>query len=144
MVVNGWQISSVTTLATPQSIDPTVNVTGSPVAGAAFSGSLNGFGGSSRVPFLPRGSVEIDPVTRVDARLSKEFSFTERLRMRLLFEVFNLTNSQYDTGVESRAYNLGADRVLRPNDGLGVGFASAGFPDGTNARRAQVGARFEF
>jgi outer membrane receptor protein involved in Fe transport len=142
--VNGWQLSSVTTLATPQKTTPTVNVTGSPVAGAAFTGNLNGFGGSARVPFLPRGSVDIDPITRVDARLAKQFSFTERMKLSLLFEAFNVTNSQYDTIVETRGYNVGTDRILRPNDALGSGIASGGFPDGTNARRAQVGARFEF
>jgi outer membrane receptor protein involved in Fe transport len=143
-VVNGWQLSSITTLASPFYATPTVGVTGTMFSGAAFTGSLNGFGANSRVPVLSRSSVEIDPITRVDARLTKQFGFGERLKLNLLFEVFNLTNSQYDTSVDSRAYNVAADRVLRPNPALGNGTASAGFPDGTNARRAQVGARIEF
>ena len=32
--------------------------------------------------------------------------------------------------------------VLRPVSNLGKGVASQGYPDGTNARRAQVSARF--
>lgn len=142
-VINGWQLSSITTLATAFHWTPSVSVTGAPIPGAAFTGSLNGFGSTNRVPFLPRTSVETDPVTRVDARLAKQFG-AERIKLSLLFEVFNLTNSQYDTSIDARAFNVGSDRVLRPNPGLGTGTASAGFPDGTNARRAQVGARFEF
>jgi hypothetical protein len=41
------------------------------------------------------------------------------------------------------AYMLRAG-VLSPTTGFGVGRASGGFPDGTNARRAQVSARFAF
>jgi hypothetical protein len=33
---------------------------------------------------------------------------------------------------------------IAPNSQLGQGNASQGFPDGTNARRMQVGARFVF
>jgi len=34
--------------------------------------------------------------------------------------------------------------VISPLPGVGVGTASSGYPDGTNARRAQVSARFTF
>jgi hypothetical protein len=119
-------------------------VTANPITGAAFPTTFNGFGGSNVVPFLPRGYLESDPITRVDARLSKEFAVTERFRFLLLFEAFNITNSQYDTLIDTLGYRVGTDRVFRPNPAVGTGVASAGFPDGTNARRAQAGLRFSF
>lgn len=59
--------------------------------------------------------------------------------MYLNFEAFNVTNTVTNTDV-----NTARNGVLTPTPGLGVGRAPAGFPDGTNARRAQVSARFVF
>jgi len=52
-------------------------------------------------------------------------------------------NTQYNTGVNTSAFSASAG-VLKPVTGLGVGNASQGFPDGTNARRCQVALRFTF
>jgi hypothetical protein len=74
--------------------------------------------------------------------------------------VFNLTNTVSNTSVLSQGYTAGnrgtlaaPQYVITPCTSAtsctspltpGVGTASAGFPDGTNARRAQVAARFTF
>jgi hypothetical protein len=118
-------------------------VSGAPFAGAAFNTSLNGFGGSNRVPFLPINSLDIDQTYRVDARLTKVLPFTERIRAYLNLEAFNVFNTQYNTFVNTEAYRL-ASGVLTPSSGLGNGNQSQGFPDGTNARRAQVSIRVTF
>ena len=47
--------------------DPDVFISGAPFSGAAFNTSLNGLGGSNRVPFLPFNSLDIDKTFRVDA-----------------------------------------------------------------------------
>ncbi len=60
-----------------------------------------------------------------------------------MFEVFNITNTIVDTALNTQAYTE-KGKVLTPTTGLGLGTQSAGFPDGTNARRAQVGARLVF
>ena len=105
--------------------------------------SLNGFGGNSRVPFWPRSSLDIDQVCRTDARLSKILRFRENLKLYLNFEAFNVFNHISDTRVNTAAYQLrGSD--LTPVAGPGDGAASEGFPDGTNARRAQLSLRFVF
>src|SRR4029078_8692229 len=39
--VNGWQLSQITTLATPQGATPTIRIVGAPFAGAANNSSLN-------------------------------------------------------------------------------------------------------
>jgi hypothetical protein len=65
------------------------------------------------------------------------------MKLFLSFEAFNVTNSIVDTSLNFQAFTMRAG-VLTPTPGLGVGRASTGFPDGTNARRAQVSARFVF
>jgi hypothetical protein len=105
--------------------------------------TLNGSGGWNRVPFLPVSSLDIDQVHRVDARLERDLPFTERVRAKLMFEAFNLFNTQYNTFISTQAY-MAANGVLTPTTGLGRGTQSQGFPDGTNARRCQVALRLTF
>jgi hypothetical protein len=142
-LVNGWQISQITTIASPQYATATLRVSGTPFTGAAFTTTANGYGGTNRVPFLPYNTLEIDNIFRTDARISRELPFTERVRMWLNFEAFNLFNNVYNTGVNTEAYSL-TNGVISPTVGVGVGNASQGFPDGTNARRAQVSLRVVF
>jgi outer membrane receptor protein involved in Fe transport len=155
-VANGWSLSQITTFATPQHSTATINVssttcnntvpTGIPcsnVTGLYRTTTINGLGGSSRVPFLPLSSLDIDNTHRVDARLTKEFAFTERFKLHLFFEAFDVFNTISNTGVFTSAYTA-VGNVLIPNTQAGQGNASQGFPDGTNARRMQVGARFMF
>jgi hypothetical protein len=76
----------------------------------------------------------------LDARLSRELPFSERVKAVLMFEAFNAFNTQYNTGINTQAFSASGG-ILKPTIGLGVGNASQGFPDGTNARRCQVGLR---
>ncbi len=146
-VLNGWQLSLIQTVATPQNVDPIILVTGALPSGLASNTTINGmvtpFGAPGRAPFLPRSSVELDDTIRTDGRLTKTISLGETTTVGLNFEVFNIFNRISDTSVNSVAYRAGSG-VLTPVVGLGVGTASSGFPDGTNARRAQVSARFTF
>jgi hypothetical protein len=104
---------------------------------------VNGFGGTFRVPFLPYNTLKTSSIQRVDARLSRELPFSERVKMWLNFEAFNVFNNVYDTGVNTEAYSV-SNGVFNPTRGVGVGNQSQGFPDGTNARRAQVSLRVVF
>lgn len=142
-VVNNWQLSALMTFASSQATTPTVTVSGTQFPGAAFTSTLNGSGGSNRVPFLPRSSLDIDTIGRVDARLTKILPIGERCRLNLIFEGFNVFNNVSDTARRNQLYRAQAG-VLRPLPDYGTGSASAGFPDGTNARRLQVSARFSF
>jgi hypothetical protein len=115
-------------------------VVGVPFPGAAYNSTINGFGGAARVPFLPASSLPIDTVLRTDARLARIIPLSERLQLHLNFEVFNVLNHVSDTAVSTIAYQA-VNQVLSPVPDLGKGLASQGYPDGTNARRAQVSAR---
>lgn len=140
--LNHWQFSQITTYAAPFYTTPTIFVSGSAYPGAPFF-SLNGFGGSSRVPFEGASSMRIDDVFRTDARLTKLLPIRERMQVHLNFEVFNLFNNVSNTSIRNQAYTAQGG-VLRPDPRRGEPTASAGFPDGTNARRAQISARFIF
>jgi hypothetical protein len=142
-MVNGWNLSFLGTLAAAPYSTPTVFVSGTQFSGPAFNNTLNGLGGSTRVPFLARTSIPVDNIRRVDARLTKAFRISERVQTMFNFEVFNVFNRVTDTSVASQAYEARAG-VLTPVAGVGRGVASQGFPDGTNARRAQIALRFIF
>ena len=152
-LLNGWELSAITTLASAHPASATVNApstsTGAEFPGISLAyGSLTGTGGSSRVPFWPYDSLNVDQIYNVDARLTRKFSFGERARLNLGFEAFNAFNTIHNTGVQTAAYSVSGN-ILKPvlTNGvshLGDGNASQGFPDGTNARRMQVMARFTF
>src|SRR5205814_1773037 len=122
-LVNGWQLSQITTVQSALPATTTVRLVGAPFAGAAFSTTMNGLGGSMRVPFLPYSNLDIDQTYRVDARVSRELPFSERIRGVFSFEVFNVFNRVSNTGVLTEAYSA-SNGVLTPTPGVGQGNAS--------------------
>jgi hypothetical protein len=162
-LINGWEWNGLLTLASGRpnyesvSFSSTTNVSNL----QAFTGTLDGLGGDGRVPWLPNNPLRIDPITRFDTRLAKSFRIREKMSLSLLFEVFNLTNTVSTTGVSSGGFtaaNTGTatapNFVVAPCASAtatvcapttpGLRTATAGFPDGTNARRAEAGLRFVF
>jgi hypothetical protein len=160
-VVNGWEMTGLLTLAAGRPNFESVSFSSTTNLPQAFTGSINGLGGDNRVPFLPNNPLRIDPTYRYDTRLQKNFPIREKMTLALLFEVFNLANTVANTGVISAGFTAAnKGTVAAPNFVIapcasatattcaattpGLGNASGGFPDGTNARRAQVGVRFTF
>ena len=143
-LLNGWELSTITTMASAQPATASVSVSGTQFTGVTFYGStLNGSGGWTRVPFWPVNSLDIDREYRVDARLVRTLPFTERVKGYLMFEGFNVFNTQYNTSVNTSAY-IATKGYLNPVAGLGTGNQSSGFPDGTDARRCQCALRVTF
>ena len=126
-LVKGWQFSQITTLASAQPTTSTIRVVGTPFTGAAFPQTLNGFGGTTRVPFLPFSNVDIDQVMRCDARIAKELPLSERVKAYLQFEAFNVTNTVSNTGVLTEAYSM-TNGVISPTANFRQPTASQGFP----------------
>ena len=145
-VVNDWQLSILGTFASAFGTTPTINGAGIVIPGlpAAFTGSLNGLGGDSRVPFIPRNFLDVDQTRRIDARISKVFAITERYKATFNFEGFNVFNTPSDTSRRNQIYNVSGGTTLAPVFNYGEGTQSAGFPDGTNVRRLQLSLRFTF
>jgi hypothetical protein len=136
-VVNNWQFGAITTLATGRPTTAQIRTTDTAVPGMAYTTSIDGFGGNFRVPFWPVNSLYTPPAYRADVRISKIIPAYERIRLYLNFELFNISNTVVDTSITNQAY-IESKRVLTLTPGaFGTGTASAGFPDGTKARRAQ-------
>ena len=140
LLLNNWQLSQVSTFASAPPATAVVTISGAPFAGAAFNGSLNGLGGSTRVPFWPVNNIDIDRIAKVDARLTRIVKISERIALHLNMEAFNILNHTYFTNVLTQAYTA-TNGVLSPQPRFGQGSATGGFPDGTNARRLQVSMR---
>jgi transposase len=144
-LANGWELSTITTMASAQPAWASVNVSGQQFTGISmpYTTTMNGSGGWTRVPFWPVNNLDVDRVYRVDARLTRNLPFSERVKGYLLFEAFNAFNTQYNTGVQGTAFTASGG-ILRPQVGLGMGNQAQGFPDGSNARRCQVALRITF
>lgn len=145
--LNGWLLSFIETAGSSQPTDSILLVSSSISSALASSTTINGmvtpFGAAIRAPFVPRSNIPIDLVNRLDSRLTKTFGLGESRNLALNFEVFNVFNTISNTSVINTAYRaVGSVITAQPN--VGNGTASGGFPDGTNARRAQVSARFTF
>ena len=148
--LNGWQMSTIETYGTPQGVDPYVSINGLPPALAndvyttTISGDGIGFASYQRVPFIPRSSLNLGTTLKTDLRLTKQFSLPREESLQMNFEVFNAFNYNTTTSVQQVAIFANSDGTLRKAASAGLGTASAGFPDGTNARRAQVSLRYNF
>ncbi len=148
--LNGWQLSAIETYATPQGVDPYVSIASLPAALSSdvytttISGDGIGFASYQRVPFLPRSSLNLGTTLKTDARLTKQFKLPKEEGLLLNFEVFNAFNYNTTTSVLQVAMVANSNGTLQKTASAGQGTASAGFPDGTNARRAQVSLRYTF
>ncbi len=150
-LLNSWQLSILGTFQSSPPATPTVQISSAPTPApfsAAFTGTLNGYtsgGLGGRVPFLPISSLNVGDVERVDARIAKLVPITERYQAMFTFDGFNVFNHTYCTAVSTRAYTetvVSGVPTLNPASGFGACTATQGFPDGTNARRLQLGLRF--
>jgi len=144
-LVNGWEISTIATLASAQPQTALVVVNGQQFSGITFpyTGSMNGTGAWSRVPFYPVNSLYSEPSYTVNARFARTLPFTERIQGKLIFEAFNLLNMQYGTGVNVYAYTA-TGGIVRPLAGAGDLSSASAYVNGTTARSCQVAFRLTF
>jgi hypothetical protein len=142
-LLNGWELSTITTMASAQPATATISGAAFPGVTLAYTSTINGSGGWNRVPFWPVNSIDIDRTYRVDGRLTRSLPFSERVKGYLMFEAFNMFNTQYNTSVNTSAYTSSGG-VLKPVPGFGTGNQSNAFPDGTDARRCQAALRVTF
>jgi hypothetical protein len=137
-IVHGFQLSGVLTLADGRPYSGTISGNPSP---AGIQGGLLGVGGSARAPFLGRNTFTNPGVANADARLAREIKFTERVRLQLIFEAFNVTNRVQVTGINTTQYNIRSTTLFPRTDFQTISAA------GTNLfgpRQLQLGARFSF
>jgi Carboxypeptidase regulatory-like domain/TonB dependent receptor len=170
--LSGWLLAPIFTFASAQYVDSYLTVGGLTAAtapagsiptGHVTTGSdprlyvptptLSGIGaetpGGSRVPFLPTANLPLGQTVQLDGRLTKLFHVRESQTIQLSFEAINALNHIRITGVNQTVYRSLWDStsntgILQLQNGYGAGAASGGFPDGTNARRAQASLRYTF
>jgi hypothetical protein len=143
-VVNNWQLSTITIAQSGRPVSATVRTTDTPVAGMFSNSTLDGSGLSNRVPFLPVNPLYTPAQYRTDARLSKIIPINERIKAAFNFEVFNVSNSVAYTGISNQVYTEAKGILTLTPAAYGVGNSDGGFPDGTQARRMQIGLRVTF
>jgi len=145
-VANGWMLASITTLASGRPVgSETIRLTDTPVTGMLSTSSINGFGGNTRVPFLPVDSLYTPPVYREDLRVTKMIPLPwENIKLSASMEAFNISNTWSPTGETTQAYTEAKGVLTYTPTAFGQGNADGGFPDGTQARRLQFSARLVF
>jgi outer membrane receptor protein involved in Fe transport len=109
--VNGFSISPIITISSGYAF--VESVSGSPRAGGVApqptSSGIIGSGAAfslNRFPLAPRNSDHMPNIVNIDLRLSRQFAFTERYRVEVLAEAFNLLNHQEVNGVNQTAYSI--------------------------------------
>ena len=120
--------------------------------------SINGSGGATYLPTIGRNTLRLPDATRVDLRVSRTEQLTEKVRLRLHAEAFNLLNHVNYSGINQRAFLVGAtsngvtqliyqDAAAVLSEGLNTqpfGTYTAASTDNGRERQIQVGMRVEF
>ncbi|MBI3693741.1 MAG: TonB-dependent receptor, partial [Acidobacteria bacterium] len=136
--LDGFRLSTVVTLADGRPYSPEVSGNPSPMG---VSTGILGVGGSTRVPWLGRNIYTTPGLATTDLRLSRQIGITDRLKLDLIAEAFNLFNRVNVTGINTTAYNV-RGATLFPNSAFASPSATGN--NLTRERQLQFGCRFTF
>jgi hypothetical protein len=104
-------------------------------------GGINGSGGATRYPGLPRNFFKQPSIQFLDLRLSRRFPIGEKAKIEVLAEAFNFFNRTQVTSVNTTLYNLsGTTLNFNSTFGQTTGADSTLFRE----RQVQLAVRFEF
>jgi hypothetical protein len=108
-LVNGWSLSSIVTFATGHPAQANLSGTPSPLDGGLTAGdSSNASVTAGRAGWLARNPYYAPGYKDWDLRLARDFALTERLKLSLLGELFNVTNSTNILSVNTTAFTYAA------------------------------------
>ena len=136
-ILGGWELSGVFMAQSGQPYTAVVQ------AGGRFSFDLNNDGNTrnERAPGTSRNQFRLPSLYSVDPRITKNIPITERAKVQLIAEAFNLFNHQNITQVKNTLYNTAANCTtagsttctLSPNDlASGAGVNSFGLASAAN------------
>ncbi len=122
LILNGWAFSTIVTMATGQPVTPYVTGTPSPLDGGVTGGVSYAGPTAGRAGWLPRNAFEGPGYRNVDFRIGRQFAITERMKLSLIGEAFNLFNHTNISGVSTSAFSYSA-----AGSGVCAGHANACF-----------------
>jgi len=146
--------TSITAFSLPFCVGGTVDAKGNCVGGQKFIGlgGVLGQGGLNILPTVPRNNITGRPNYRLDARVARSIKITERYQFQVLAEGFNLFNHSNFTGYNSTAFGTSTATLADPTvpvkltsrSNFGTPSQDSILPDGTGARRFQLGVKLNF
>ncbi len=136
--LNGFQFSSIVTLADGRPYSG--GLSGNPTPQGVNAGVL-GVGGSNRTPWVGRNTFTSPGLATTDVRVARAIRFSERAKLELIGEAFNLFNRGNITRVNTFQYNVRGTTLFPRTD-----FATRSETGSnlTRERQLQLGARFTF
>jgi hypothetical protein len=147
-LINNWQLAAISTFASSFPLVPTIsNVAFPPGVALLSTSSINGLGGSTRVPFESISTLDVAPIYRTDARITKTLKFHERFQAQLMFEAVNVFNHVILTARNQQQFAtklVNGTVALAPLANYSLPSGASTPPDGTTARRAQAAIRLVF
>ena len=149
-VFNGWTFAPILNAFSGQRLTGNISGNINPTSfGFASSqtpgGGINGSGGSSRFALVPRNYFKQPNIWYVDARLSRRFSVTEKVKFEVLAEGFNVFNRTQITTMNATIYNQSGSTLTFNGTGTNP-FLNVTGADSTlfRERQVQFAARLEF
>jgi len=149
-IFNGWTIAPIFNAFSGQRVTGNIsgNITPTSFGFASNTtpgGGINGSGGSSRFSLVPRNFFKQPNIWYLDGRISRRFSLTEKMKLELLAEGFNVFNRTQVTNVNPTIYNQAGTTLTFNGVGTNPFFNVTG-ADSTlfRERQIQFAARFEF
>jgi hypothetical protein len=145
-IFNGWTIAPIFNAFSGARY--TGNTSGSAVSGVfGFSqaGGVNGSNGSLRFALVPPNFFKQPNIWYADLRISRRFRITEKSRLEVLAEGFNIFNRTQVTSVNTTIYNIstsGSNVIATFNPAFGTTTGADGFF--FRERQIQLAVRFEF
>jgi hypothetical protein len=145
LLLNGFSISPIVSVQSGAAVTGTVSGN-APSGLGAISNGINGTGTSTNRPFwIPRNDFQMPRTADVDIQVAKDIPITERFRLRLFAQSFNLFNHVNATGVDTLLYTAGgtaaAPTLTYNTDFLHVTASSNSL---TAQRQIQIGAHLDF
>ncbi len=145
---NDWEIDPIYQIQS--GLPYTLRTSGSAPGG--LGGGINGSGGDNRIDVIGRNTFRLPGVWVTDLRLAKYFSVSERYKLELAADFFNLANKQNVTGINSTGYSVGTNAAVCGVVATPCLAPSSTFGTVTNTnsnfqytpRQVQLGARFRF
>jgi hypothetical protein len=128
LILDGWAFSTIVTMSTGQPVTPYITGAPSPLDGGVTGGVSYAGPTSGRAGWLPRNSFTAPGFHNVDFRVGRQFAITERLRLSLIGEAFNLFNhTNVSSASASGSINTTAFSYVAAGSGVCAGHTNACF-----------------